>query len=289
MKRFLALFALFAASLAVADKPTLAITPIQVSTELQNESSAETAALPEIVSSLQGKLGSAFGQTGKFTVISRTDLKPILDEQTLGQSGNIDPNSAAEQGKLSGAAYVLVVHVSGFSAVQEEAHFSSIDRDLRRNIVYLYTISNLYNASTGALIASSTDSIDSGKTDNYFSYVSREGNLDDVLFSEVAGQMAKKIATRITADLFPPKVVAKTGKQITINQGLSHGFNPGGDDMSIYAVGEEMIDPDTGESLGQEEVFIGTATMLRQDERLTIALLNEDNGVERGQIVRVKE
>ncbi|WP_309399705.1 CsgG/HfaB family protein [Cerasicoccus maritimus] len=289
MKPIFALLALVAsAALSHAAKPTLAIPPVQVNTALQSESSADRAALPQFVASLQSSLGSAFGETGKFAVISRTDMKSLIDEQTLGQSGNLDPDTAAAQGKIAGAQYVLVVNVTNFTAVQEKAHFSAIGRDQTRNIVYLTADAKLYDSSTGALTASSSTTVDSSRTDNYFSYGLREGSLNNVLFNEVAQVVAADIAVQITADLFPAKVVAKTGKQITINKGSAHGFNHDGKTMSIYAVGEEMTDPDTGESLGQEEVFLGTAHILRQDERLTIAILQDDNGVERGHIVRVE-
>ncbi|WP_309387454.1 CsgG/HfaB family protein [Cerasicoccus frondis] len=290
MKPILALFTLLAATgTAFADKPTLAIPPVNVSPAIQQSKGnpAEKEALPQVIDSLQSQLLASFGQTGKFNVVSRTDLPPLIQEQTLGQSGNINQNSAAKQGDISGASYVLVVGIDYFNVVSERANFASIAREQHRTMIGVNAVSRLYDANTGVLVASDTSSVDGNDTRQYFAFADREGNLESIVYNKTAQALAQQIASNITADLYPPKVVAKTGKQITINQGSAHGFNPSGAPMLVYAVGGDMIDPDTGESLGQEEVFLGRATILRQDERVTIAILDEDNGVERGHIIRV--
>ena len=58
MKPIFALFALLAASVAFADKPTLAISPINVSPVIiqSDRTQAETDALPQVVNSLQSQL-----------------------------------------------------------------------------------------------------------------------------------------------------------------------------------------------------------------------------------------
>lgn len=291
MKPIFALFALFAASVAFADKPTLAISPINVSPVIiqSDRTPAETDALPQVVNSLQSQLLNAFGQTGKFNVISRTDLPPIIAEQTLGQSGNINPDNAAKQGDISGASYVLVVGIDFFNVMSERANFASIARTTNRELITINAVSRLYDSTTGALIASHNSQVDSTDTRQYFAFANREGNLETIVYNRAAQAMAMDIAANITSDLFPAKVVAKTGMQITINKGTANGFTIAPDQsLNVYAVGEEMTDPDTGESLGVEEVFLSRANMLRQDERTTIAILEEDNGVERGHIVRVE-
>ena len=63
-----------------------------------------------------------------------------------------------------------------------------------------------------------------------------------------------------------------------------------GDIYEIFALGEAMIDPDTGENLGAEETLIGTikvTSVLPKFSKGTI--VGEDNGISKGQILRLKK
>ena len=52
-------------------------------------------------------------------------------------------------------------------------------------------------------------------------------------------------------------------------------------------VGEELIDPDTKESLGREEVLVGKARVVSVQPKSTTAELLEDNGVAVGAVLRL--
>lgn len=54
-------------------------------------------------------------RSGHFTVVERSQIQKILDEQHAGQSGAIDPATAAEVGKILGAQVVLLGSITQFS------------------------------------------------------------------------------------------------------------------------------------------------------------------------------
>ena len=60
---------------------------------------------------------AAITASRKFTIVGRQDLKTLLDEQDLGQSGVVNQESAAQLGEVKGAKYKLVTVVDHF---QEE-------------------------------------------------------------------------------------------------------------------------------------------------------------------------
>ena len=62
-----------------------------------------------------------------------------------------------------------------------------------------------------------------------------------------------------------------------------------GDEYNVYALGEEMVDPDTGEKLGSEEVLVGKMTVVEVSPKFSKGRLSEDNGVEKGQLARVSK
>lgn len=54
-------------------------------------------------------------KSGEFTVLERAQIQKILDEQHAGQSGAIDPATAAQIGKVLGAQVVLLGSITQFS------------------------------------------------------------------------------------------------------------------------------------------------------------------------------
>jgi len=54
-------------------------------------------------------------QTGKFSLVERSQLDAILAEQNLGQSGRVNPTQAAEIGRLLGVQVILMGSITKFS------------------------------------------------------------------------------------------------------------------------------------------------------------------------------
>ena len=59
-----------------------------------------------------------------------------------------------------------------------------------------------------------------------------------------------------------------------------------GDVFNVYAVGEELIDPDTKESLGREEVKVGQVKIAELTPKTSKAEVMEDTGLTAGAILR---
>ena len=113
----------------------------------------------------------------------------------------------------------------------------------------------------------------------------RDGVPNDEILVSTAREMAEKIANRIANVIFPPKVVNKREKQITINRGEGTDIAVG-QSWNVFAIGEELIDPDTKESLGKEEVLIGKVKILSVLPKTSTAEILEDLGIDKGAIVR---
>ena len=98
--------------------------------------------------------------------------------------------------------------------------------------------------------------------------------------------ISTQIANRVADAVFPPKIVGKTGKIATFNRGGGTGVSVG-DEYEVFALGEEMVDPDTGDKLGYEEVSVGRLKVVSVAPKFSRGTLTEDNGVEKGQVVRL--
>jgi hypothetical protein len=83
-----------------------------------------------------------------------------------------------------------------------------------------------------------------------------------------------------------PASVAKVQDDYTlvINRGSEHGVSKGDHFLVYYVDPEELVDPDTGESLGNLEVIRGTGTATHVQPKLTT--IKSNRVVSRGRIIR---
>jgi hypothetical protein len=97
--------------------------------------------------------------------------------------------------------------------------------------------------------------------------------------------LATDIVNRIVDVIYPAKVAAKLGTQITINRGEATGVAVG-QVWTVFGLGDEITDPDTGEKLGRNEAEVGKITISRVTPKLSYGEAKEDTGIAVGNIVR---
>jgi len=70
---------------------------------------------------------------------------------------------------------------------------------------------------------------------------------------------ADKLVVDMVAAIYPIRVVKAMGEMAVINRG--EGSVSAGDTFAVFLEGEELIDPQSGESLGSMEVEVGLGTV----------------------------
>jgi len=241
-------------------KVTIAISSIEPTPSLDASVKPDKKLeMGRIIESMNSQLIDRINATRKFDVVGRSDLGDIFQEQALGTSTNVASNTAAQAGKLAGATFLLVTTVDDFQDYVETATFTGTDRSATKRVFRLSVVGKLYDSSTGKLI----ESADLQTGNDAFkdisenrSYSVKDGNLSDEMMVAVARDMAQKIANHFADVIFPIKVLIRRDKEIILNRGDGGGVAVG-DTFNVYALGEELIDPDTKESLGREEVKAG--------------------------------
>jgi len=247
------------------------------------------------VEAIDGRLINKMHNTRKFRVIARSDLDAILKEQDFSASGNVDEDEAkrAERFKIAGLDYLVVTSIDDYQDYVEKAKFAGTGREATKRVIRLGAVVKLYDTTTGELLESAA--VQLGPDDPDYdrikdisaerSYSTKDGELSDRLLVRASDVMAERVALRVLDVLYPAKVIAKTGDQVTINRGDGGGVEAG-QTWNVYALGEEMIDPDTGISLGQEEVKIGTVKITDVQPLFSRARVVEDNGIDKLQVLR---
>jgi hypothetical protein len=131
-----------------------------------------------------------------------------------------------------------------FQDVQEELRFEGQQTVAHKRAVRLSAIGKIYDTTSGKLLESANFQLEEKEGVKLQQGVFRDGARADQLLTEMAREMAHRIANRTGGVVFPAKIMAKTGKLVTINRGDGTGIQ-NGQEWTIFAVGEELIDPDT--------------------------------------------
>ena len=234
-------------------------------------------------------LVTALSETKKYTLIERTKLAAVLDEQKLGASGAVSAQTAAKIGRLLGANYIITGAVTEFGVKDSKIGVGGLEKVLpfgggakvsktkARAVIDVRAIDTV----SAQIVAAASG--EGEKTSAEFSgNVSIAPSFDfgkDGFDETILGKAARKAVDTVTVALSAKfeaagsgavKIIKIAGNQIYINSGEADGEKVG-HSYEIYRAGENMLDPDTGESLGSEEEKIGTAKVTKVNPKFSIA------------------
>lgn len=283
MKTIITVFCLICAAIDVsAQKKSICIGPVKAIKSIQakateNENGRELA---QIIEALDTTLVNQINSSRKFDVVARKSaLSAIMDEQDLGQSGIVDPGSAARIMEIAGAQYMVMTTVTDFNWGKQSKQFKRSNINVTSEAVVLNANVQIYDTTTGKLLESNKFRGSNRGPAN------QGGVFEGSTLTAITDHLAGEIVNGIVDVIYPAKVVAMFGSQVTLNRGEGTGVSVG-QQWDVYALGEEIIDPDTGESLGADEIKIGQIEISRVNAKLSYAELIEDNGIEKGFILR---
>jgi curli biogenesis system outer membrane secretion channel CsgG len=265
------------------EKKRLCIGPIvAIKSAAQKASKAgQGETLQQTLETLDTTLIDQANASRKFEVVARKDaLKSILNEQDFGASGNVNPATAAQAFKLAGAQYLVLTTVTDFAMGNEALKFEGIGATANREAVRVSCSIQIYDTTTGKLI-------ESARFRGQDANVSRDGSAtaDGATLTKITDRLAADILNRIVDVIFPAKVAAKLGTQVTINRGEGAGVAIG-QTWAVFGLGEEITDPDTGEKLGRNEAEVGKIRIARVTPKLSYGEATEDTGIAVGNIAR---
>ena len=250
------------------------------------EAAADGVGFRRCRQSLEQQLALRVQQTRKFQVVARADLEQILDEQQL-QRVVSDPSAenAVQAYKIAGCRYLLIVTLDDFSDIVEDLRNDAGRLLATRRTVRVGGVAKIYDTTTGVLRETVPVAAEVVAAQEQVRGVDADGRHDEVLYAQVAGDLAQQASHGVLDTVFPARIIAMTGRQATVNRGEGTGIQVG-QRWTVYALGEALIDPDTGEDLGSEEVPIGEIEIVEVTARFSRARVIEDRGVARLQIVR---
>jgi hypothetical protein len=270
----------------------LAVGDIKVTDALTQATGAEGRGnqLRRVAAAMDTQFRSALGDTRKFRLVVGSDLDQIMAAQKRGNSGlykTDDPNSA-QVGQLRPPKYRVVPTIDDFQDVVETLNTDGQEGAATARRIRISVVVSIYDINTGEERANANIQVSDRKAQLGREGVSVSGDAKDELLLDLTKKAAQKACQRVVDVFFPAKIVSRTDKIVTINRGDGTGVEKG-QLWDVFALGEEMKDPDTGASLGHEEIAAGQVRITSITPMFSKAEVVDDKGVDKGQILRMHE
>jgi curli biogenesis system outer membrane secretion channel CsgG len=229
------------------------------------------------------QLTNALVKSGQFIVLERQKLSSVIEEQDMAASGRFQKSKSAQTGKLTSAQVLIEGVITEFESSSGTGgagiSFGGISLGSKTNDIHIGLIIRLIDTTSGQVIDSqrvegkiSTSDVDFGLSKNGINFGSDSFNATPVgkVVQETINKSVKYIASRMKNIPFKGKVIKANGKTLFISAGTRNGAK-NGDSFGVYSTGESLIDPDTGENLGSDEVQIGIVKIFQANEKFSKA------------------
>ncbi len=260
------------------------------------------------VNGIEAIVIDSLSQTGRFRLVERTELGDVLAEQDLASSGRVAKPSGAKTGNVLGAEYLVQLVVTDY-----ETNTSGTDKGIGGLLTgRIPLLGGVKAGSSTGRVGLNIRLIDAETSEITFTKqieaVIKESNLGfggvgwggnvalggfmskysktPVGQAVIAGinQAVFELIKQVGAKPAEGSVVKADATQIYTN--LGQDSVAVGDRLQVLKKGEELIDPDTGISLGGSTTVIGEIEVNQVQEKFSIARPVSLNGsVDRGDMV----
>jgi curli biogenesis system outer membrane secretion channel CsgG len=248
------------------------------------------------------QLTDALMQSGQFVVMERETLADVIAEQDMAATGRFQRSKSARTGKLTSVQVLVKGTITEFELMESGSgtgiDFKGFKIGTKKEEAHVGLIIRLIDTTTGEVLASrrvegkaksggfkfgmeDIEGIDFG-TESF--HKTPLGKATQITIDNAV----EFIASKLRALPFQGRIIKVKGNEIFISAGEQTNASVG-DIFTVYAVGEELMDPDTGELLGVEEEETGELKIFQVQKKYSKArIVGGCKGIKRGDIIRSK-
>lgn len=256
----------------------------------------------KIGSGMAEMLITALYETGNFVVVERKAIQDIIKEQDLGEEGRVRKETAAKIGDILGAQVLVRGAVTEFEEKVSGGGVGGVllkkkaGAGLTTTSAYVACDIRMYDATTGVILEATTKEAKARSVGVALAGVLGTGDILGGGFSTKTplgkatrgciDEIVNAVVERMETVPWQSKIVKVSDGEVYINVGTDAGIRKA-EVFEVYRVGEELIDPDTGLSLGAEEDYAGKIKIKNAEKKYAIATILEGEGFQRGDVVRI--
>ena len=212
-------------------------------------------------------LVTALVKTGRYRVMERAEMEKLLQEQSLGMSGITTPESAAKAAKVLGVELAVIGAVTEFGYKKQSTGGAlkkiGLGASVSKQSATVGIDVRLVNTSTSEILKAENVRKEKSKMGGSFENADisfdSQAQFDETLVGKATREAVEDIVKLLDSQggvVAGYKIISASAGKIIINGGAEDGLKAG-DRFKVYRAGEELIDPDSGESLGSEETVVG--------------------------------
>ncbi|MGF1496066.1 MAG: CsgG/HfaB family protein [Elainellaceae cyanobacterium] len=225
---------------------------------------------------------------GNYSVIERSQIEAVLQEQNLGQSGRVDASTAAQIGRILGVDAVIIGSITKFNYDVSDRGINVFGVGTRREIIEAEVQLNvrMVNTSTAEImrtaegVGTAEDTASSVRVTGVFGQDSDPENVQQVLSQATDLAIAEVVdslngAAADMADL-PPTLPTETaviadvsGSTLIVNRGTANGYRSGMC-LSVERLVREVLDPETQEVIHQVTETAGQIQLTDVSDRSSV-------------------
>jgi curli biogenesis system outer membrane secretion channel CsgG len=198
-------------------------------------------------------------QARRFTVLDRGYVNEYLTERNIILSSDSSTDEQIKIGEVLGVDYIVVgkigqasigrkdtsIDITGESRSSYQAEF-----DIDYRIIVLATRQVKWSDTVSLSLDQDTiEKITTGKGDNAASQA-------------ILSHFASIISNQLMSNIYPLRVVSTSMSRNTVVLNQGGKSLEVGDKLEVMSLGEKVVDPYTGESLGQQEHMIATVEVI---------------------------
>lgn len=206
--------------------------------------------------------------TRRFAVLERERTREIEQEMALLADPATPLREAVRVGQAVGADYLLNATLVSMDVERRERVIQLTGERIRSLSGSVIVELRIVTAATRQIMWADTESID----------VSQMG-LDpaaassvDLLVQQLSDLVAERLAFRAVEAIYPMRIVSVSPSgDVVVNQGGDR--TPPGTRLTVYRLGEALVDPYSQQSLGRLEEFLGTVEVTRATSKVAYARL----------------
>ena len=225
----------------------------------------ETLSADEASQSIGTAINESLSQSNRFFVINRAFDADIADELSRITDPSTNSGELAKLGQRLTADILVLPEINRLSYKKSTRVLRNSGRELNSYSGDMEITFNVINVPTGQLIMTERFKVTFPNTPPSV-YGKQQIGLENVRASlaTLTGQFTQKFILKN----FPVSVIKMNGTSVVLSQGQD--VLQVGAIYNAVSLGEDIVDPQTGQSLGREEMPIGTITITKTSEKMSM-------------------
>lgn len=216
---------------------------------------------------LLGNVEQSLVASRRFDVLNRDNQALFEQEKSFIESDDAAQVEVARLGQAAGADYLVIVQLQNFGLANNQ-----------RETIHMTGEVLVKSSVSGALklevIEFASRKVKWSGSQKFGATYKGASAVGSAALGGLISAAADKLVDRMVTAIYPMRIVKVMGNVAVLNRG--EGSLEKGDRYDVFLMGDDLVDPQSGESLGALEIEVGKGTVT--DVKPKFAFLKMDSG-----------